>query len=155
MQFKFWTPKNNKSVYIIAFDRKIKGFIYSSLCSCQTWQVLSVASECGYGHKLHEAMMDFIYPQWIIPSRSKQIKPKLFNTYKKFNERQDIINECVNFTSDYVEVCEEHDDWFNRKYRLDEKIGFKMKLGTMKEVKHNGFQFFLNKYEFTNERHLV
>lgn len=130
-------------------NENILGYIYLNRYSTNTWEVLSVAAEHGYGHVMHDVSMNILYPSFIVPSRNKQIKDDLVKTYYYYiNNRDDVYTERIRKNSiDYVKIHRIHNDWFNRRYRLDEKNDILLEKSNIK-IKFIGIKYFNSKYVY-------
>ncbi len=152
-RYYFHYEKNKDILHIVLLDHNLCiGYINPWEYVNNNWEIVSVAAEKGFGYKMHEAVMDLIWPQWIIPARNKAIQPELINTYVKFIDREDIETERINVEDDcYVEISEEYDNWFNRKYRLKEKINIDFEETNYNFIKKSGIKLFSKKYPWGSE----
>jgi hypothetical protein len=147
-KFLYTMSKNGNKIYIILEkDRQTNGFIFLDRLNECCWDVPSVAALKGYGWKMHEAAMDFVYPDWIVPYRDKQIKKPLYNTYSKFIGKEGIETSKIEVGDPlYVEVSSENDVWFNRKYRLTQRNGMVFTKEPRGAARQRGFRLFDNIY---------
>jgi len=149
MKYYFYLTKNKKKLYILLTDGVIVlGFIYLNKISNDTWEIPSIVAEKGYGYKMHDAAMDLIYPEYIIPSRNTQIKEPLFKTYINYINRTDIKNvEIYENDPIFIKTDKFDGDWFNRKYKLKEPISIDFEMSDV-NIKYKGIKYFISKYDF-------
>jgi hypothetical protein len=151
-QYYYYIEKKDQIIHVILLnDRQILGYINPWNYN-DDWEIVSVAAEKGYGYKMHEAVMDFIYPQWMIPVRNKAIQPELINTYIKFISRPDIeTKKIAKDDENFVKISEEYDNWFNRRYRLKNKLNINFDNADYNFVKRAGLKFFEKKYPWKSK----
>lgn len=138
-------------IVLISDDAAI-GYINPWLYENDTWEIVAIAAEPGYGYKMHEAAMDFLYPDWIMPVRNKAINPALIKTYTKFIDRPDIETEKIEPNdSNYVKIDNQYDDWFNRRYRLKKNIGIQFEKADYGFMQRTGVKLFNNKYSYVGK----
>ena len=135
MNYLYHLTKNKNKLHILLVDNEILGYIYLNRLSLDEWEVKSVAAINKNGYKMHDAAMDLIYPDYILPSRDRQIKEKLVNTYIKYELRDDVLSECINHQK----------DWFNKRYRLKEKLNIQFEKSDV-SIKYKGIKFFNKLY---------
>lgn len=142
-----WEQKNQVLQIVLMSDDKTIGYINPWLYENNNWEIVGVAAESGYGFKMHEIAMDFLYPDWIIPVRNKAIQPPLIRTYSKFIDRPDIENEKIEKGDPcYVEIAPEFDEWFNRRFRLKNKLNLEFEKVDYAFMKRTGVKVFGEKY---------
>jgi hypothetical protein len=142
--------KNGKNLYILIMeDENIKGFIYFNQVFKGKWQSSTAATIIrGYGEKLHMMGLSVIHPNWFIPYREKNIRPKIQELYKSFLNREDIIKEKINKEDeDCVPVLNENDDWFNTRYKLKTPNTYEFLEDKKGWIKHEGLKFFNTLYD--------
>jgi len=134
MKYLYHLTKNKNKLHILLVDNEILGYIYLSRLSLNEWEVKTVVS-IKKGYKMYDTAMDFIYPDYILPSRDGQIKEKVINIYKRYELRNDIISESIN----------DKNNWFNKRYRLKEKLDIKFEKSDI-SIKYKGIKFFNKLY---------
>jgi hypothetical protein len=134
MKYLYHLTKNNNKLHILLVDNEILGYIYLSRLSINEWEVKTVVS-INNGYKMYDSAMDFLYPDFILPSRNGQIKEKVINIYKKYELRNDVLSEPIN----------DKNDWFNKKYRLKEKLNIQFEKSDI-SIKYKGIKFFNSHY---------
>lgn len=153
---KYYYYVNKKqNIYCIALfsNRRMIGYISPWHVRNKDWEIVTVVAEHGYGYKMHEAAMDMLYPQWIIPLRNKEIHEKLIHTYTNFLRREDIETQKIKpFEENYVKVSLENDDWFNRRYRLKNRLNIDFIKDESNSIKRIGLKFFSDRYEWKSNR---
>lgn len=122
------------------------GYIYLNKHSNDTWEVKSVVAEKGYGHKMYELAMSFLYPEFIIPTRDLHIEKNVYKIYKKFLEREDIDIEPINQNDPLYKDMNENNYWYNIKYRFSESKSEVFDQMEYKDIHTKGLKFFLSKY---------
>ncbi len=135
-------------VYIVLIhNKRILGYIECWHFKGNCWEVVAIAAEHGFGYKMHEAAMNFLYPDWIIPARNKAIQLELINTYLKFIKRENIETKKISPKDIcFSKIDETFDYWFNRKYRLKKEMNLKYKRVNYNFIKSTGIKFFNKKY---------
>ena len=145
--FYRWEQKGKVLQIAAISEEQTVGYITPWIYENNTWEIVSVAAEHGYGYKMYEAAMDFLHPDWIMPVRNKAIQPALIKTYTKFIERPDVETEKIDSGDpNYVEIDNQFEDWFNRRYRLKKKIGIQFEKADYAFMKRTGVKLFGAKY---------
>ena len=149
MIYHYHLSKNSNHLKILLVsDDKTLGFIYLSRIFLNSWEILSVASFHGYGHYMYEAAMDLI-DDYILPSRNKQITTNIISIYKKFLQRKDICTKLIySYDKEYVNISNEHNFWFNCKYKLKNKLQNNYEENTSNFVISNGLKLFNSLYNY-------
>ena len=147
-----WEQRDEILQIVLLSDDKTIGYINPWSYENDTWEIVSVAAEHGYGYKMYEAAMDFLHPDWIMPVRNKAIQPTLIKTYTKFIERPDIETEKIPVSDPcYTEIDNQFENWFNRRYRLKKKIGINFEEVNYAFMKRTGIKLFNSKYPWTGQ----
>jgi len=147
-----WEQKNQILQIVLISNNKTLGYINPWYYDKDSWEIVGVAAESGYGFKMHEIAMDFLYPQWIMPIRNKAIQPPLIKTYTKFIDRPDIENEKLTESDPcYVKINKEFDNWFNRRFRLKKKLNLEFEKADMAFMKKTGIKLFSAKYPWSKK----
>jgi len=149
MKYLFYITKNLMKLYILLIiDDEISGYIYLNKISYDTWEVVSVAAEKGFGHKMYDAAMDLIHPNYITPYRNKQFKNNIPSIYKNYIKRSDVLTLKIEKDEDeYIPIGILDDYWFNRKYKLKDKLHLNFELSD-KTIQYRGLKYFNSKYIF-------
>lgn len=154
MEFSYNLQKRNILHIVLMNEKSCIGYI-NLWKYLNDWEVFSVVAEHGNGYKMFEASMDFIYPQWFIPARNKTVTPAFIKTITRFIERNDIETEKITVNDDsYIEISEQYDNWFNRRYRLKEKINLNFNKVNYNFIKHTGNKLLSLKYPWGNDNTL-
>lgn len=157
--FLFHKSKNGNKLKIALINKDksdddgIVGYIYLNQYTPKHWEVLSVAADKGYGYVMHDASMDFIYDDYIIPARNKEIKKDLLNVYKKYKDRNDVIVENINEDDNNYIPIDNYNDLFNIKIKLKNKLNYKFIKDEDNFLIKNGIKFFNKKYIFDNKNY--
>ena len=150
LRFFYHFDEKQKIVYIVLMlKNNCLGYIKSEHYINNDWEITKIAAIKGYGYRMYEAIMDLMYPDnWLIPNRKKMINLKLANTYTKFIERSDIETQKITEKDDgYVNAPKEHDNWFNRRYRLSSRIDIDFAETSYKFIKDTGISLFDKTYK--------
>lgn len=147
-----WEQKNQVLQIVLMSDNKAIGFINPWNYENNTWEIVSVAAEHRYGYKMYEAAMDFVHPDWIMPVRNKAIQPTLIKTYTKFMERGDIETQKIDPGDPcYSPIDNQFEDWFNRRYRLKNKLNINFEKADYNFMKRTGVKLFGTKYPWSKK----
>lgn len=114
-------PNSIRLLWVENDDNPVN-YLYAYNKDGNIWEIKTVVSENGNAYKLYEDLMDIIYPGFIIPYRGETINLKLKNIYSKFIEREDIEDISIEEDSKDYRNLPEHNNWYNRKYKLKEKF---------------------------------
>lgn len=143
----------DKQLHIVLMrDENCIGYI--NLCKYinEDWEINSVVAEHGFGYRMFEGAMNFIYPQWFIPTRNKTINTPGIKIITRFLDRSDIETQKITVNDDsYVEISEKYDFWFNRRYRLKEKMNIDYEEVNYNFIKKTGIKLFTLKYPWGTE----
>ena len=149
----FYHIENKYVLHILAASNDIcVGYISFWKYNKNEWEAVSVAAEKGFGYKMFEVGMDFIYPNWFIPIRNKSITHQVIKTIERFIDRPDIETQAITpDDSSYTKISDKYNNWFNRRYRLKDKLNFEFEKANYKFIEKNGVNLFSKKYPWTGE----
>jgi hypothetical protein len=153
LQYYYYLEQRDEVLHIVLLsDDKTIGYINFWKYKNDDWEAISAAAEHGYGYKMFEAAMDFIYPKWFVPTRNKAITPEVIKTISKFIDRSDVETQKITVDDDsYTKISKENDNWFNRRYRLKNKLNIDFKKATYSFIKRTGSKLFSQKYPWSSE----
>jgi len=138
------------------YNKDVIGFVNLNRRNSKDYEVVMLGAIKGMGHKMYEAAMTIIYPDYLIPYRSALINPVLYSTYIKFINRSDIESEPIlEDDPDYVEISlTKENHWFNRRYKAKELFNINTVFDKTRRFKSRGHAFFLSIYDNNMEDNL-
>lgn len=155
LQYYYFESKNKILYIVLKEDKTTLGYINLWFYLNNDWEAYAIAAEHGYGYKMFEAALDFIYPDWFIPTRNKAITQDAIKSMKRLLENSNIETEKIDVDDkSYMQISNEYEDWFNRRYRLKNKLNINFNKVNYNFIKRTGIKLFSKKYPWNSKNTL-
>jgi len=112
-----------------------------------TYNVGRVGADRGYGPFMYEMVMSYIYPNYLMPSRNGDVKPKALNVWANFYERNDIKKKFLNIEDElftFAIITGDEDEKFDS---IEEK---KEKFNSLSKGEQYAVKVFNTMYQYSN-----
>jgi hypothetical protein len=110
------------------------------------YDVGRVGTERGYGPFMYEMAMSYIYPKYLMPSRSGDIKSRALNVWGKFYERNDIQKKPLKIEDElfsFAIITGEYDEFDSIKEK-------KELFNSLNKEEQHALKVFNTMYQYSN-----